>query len=57
VIDWVALAKGFGVPACSVGTDNDITDALSRGVAERGPRLIEDVSSPPKFSSQGFEGE
>jgi hypothetical protein len=33
----------FGMPACSVGTDNDIADALSRALAERGPRLIEDV--------------
>jgi acetolactate synthase I/II/III large subunit len=43
VIDWVALAKGFGVPACSVRTDSQLGDALMRALAERGPSLIEAV--------------
>ncbi len=43
VIDWGALAKGFGVPACSVSTDNELADALMRMLAERGPNLIEAV--------------
>ena len=43
VIDWVALAKGFGVPACSVRTDSELADALMRSLVERGPSLIEAV--------------
>ena len=43
VIDWAALAKGFGVPACSVRTDGELADALQRALAERGPSLIEAV--------------
>lgn len=43
VIDWVALAKGFGVPACSVTTDSEFADALMRALTERGPSLIEAV--------------
>jgi acetolactate synthase-1/2/3 large subunit len=43
VIDWIALAKGFGVPACSVSTDGELGDALTRALAERGPSLIEAV--------------
>lgn len=44
VIDWTALAKGFGVPACSVSTDGELGDALTRALAERGgPSLIEAV--------------
>jgi acetolactate synthase-1/2/3 large subunit len=37
VIDWVALAKGFGVPAWRVGTDGELVGLPSRGLAERGP--------------------
>ena len=43
VIDWVALATGFGVPACIVRTDRELADALVRALAERGPGLIEAV--------------
>ena len=43
VIEWTALAKGFGVPACSVRTDGELADALTRALAERGPNLIEAV--------------
>ncbi len=42
-IDWASLAKGFGVPACSVRTDDELADALMRSFAERGPSLIEAV--------------
>jgi acetolactate synthase-1/2/3 large subunit len=42
-IDWAALAKGFGLPACSVGTDSELADALMRALAGRGPSLIEAV--------------
>jgi len=35
VIDWVALARGFGVPACSEDTDGELAGALSRTLAER----------------------
>ena len=43
VIDWVALAKGFGVPGCSVRTDDELADALARALADRGPSLVEAV--------------
>lgn len=40
-IDWVSLAKGFGVPGRSVSTDVELADALARSLADRGPNLIE----------------
>jgi acetolactate synthase-1/2/3 large subunit len=43
MIDWAALAKGFGVPASSVHTDGEFADALQAALAERGPSLIEAV--------------
>lgn len=42
-IDWVELAKGFGVPACSVRTDSEFAAAFARTLAEPGPSLIEAV--------------
>ena len=42
-IDWTALARGFGLPACSVRTDGELADALGRAFAEPGPGLIEAV--------------
>jgi acetolactate synthase-1/2/3 large subunit len=42
-IDWPALARGFGVPACSVHTDDQFADACRRALAEPGPSLIEAV--------------
>lgn len=42
-IDWAALAKGFGVPACCVQTDSELAGALGRMLAEDGPTLIEAV--------------
>jgi acetolactate synthase-1/2/3 large subunit len=43
IIDWSALAKGFGLPACSVQTDTELADARARSLADRGPSLIEAV--------------
>ncbi|MHB1344994.1 MAG: acetolactate synthase large subunit [Thermoleophilia bacterium] len=43
VIDWPALAKGFGMPACSVATDGEFADAFMRACAGPGPSLIEAV--------------
>lgn len=45
VLDWVALAQGFGVPAQSVTTVEGLHDALSAALAANGPRLI-DVRFP-----------
>jgi acetolactate synthase-1/2/3 large subunit len=41
VIDWTALAKGFGVPACRVQTEEEFAAALRRSIATPGPTLIE----------------
>ena len=43
VINWAELAKGFGVPACSVHTDDELAGALMRALADSGPNLIEAV--------------
>jgi len=43
VIDWTALAKGFGMPACSVRTDSELVEALKRAFTEPGPSLVEAV--------------
>jgi acetolactate synthase-1/2/3 large subunit len=40
-LDFVALAKGMGVPGRSVATADDFVKALAEAVAEPGPRLIE----------------
>ena len=40
-IDFVALAKGMGVPARAVATADDFNKALAEAIAEPGPRLIE----------------
>jgi len=40
-LDFVALAKGMGVPGRAVSTADDFNKALAEGVAEKGPRLIE----------------
>ena len=40
-LDWVALAKGFGVEAQAVSTAEALDDALAAAVQQRGPRLIE----------------
>jgi len=38
VVDWVALAKGFGVPACSVGTDSELAKPCSAARLPTGGR-------------------
>jgi len=43
VIDWVSLLRGFGVPACNMGTNSELDGALKRTLAARGPGLIEAV--------------
>lgn len=40
-LDFVALAKGMGVPARAVTTVDELNTALAEAVAEPGPRLIE----------------
>ena len=40
-IDWVAMAKGMGVPGVSVTTSEDFFRALTNSCAEPGPMLIE----------------
>ena len=40
-IDFVALAKGMGVPGRAVSNVDDFNKALAEGIAEKGPRLIE----------------
>jgi acetolactate synthase-1/2/3 large subunit len=40
-LDWVALAKGLGVPGQRVDTAEALATALRRALAERGPYLIE----------------
>ncbi len=42
-LDWVALAKGFGVPGERVATAEDLCAALERSYATPGPYLIEAV--------------
>jgi acetolactate synthase-1/2/3 large subunit len=44
-IDWVGLAKGFGVPASTASTDTELAQALERSLAEPGPMLVEAVLS------------
>jgi acetolactate synthase-1/2/3 large subunit len=48
-LDFSALAGGFGIPAERVETGEALVQALRRGLAEPGPRLIEAVI-PPAFS-------
>ena len=40
-LDWVALAKGMGVPGRAVSNADDFNKALAEAIAEKGPRLIE----------------
>jgi len=44
-IDWVSIARGFGVPAASIDTVEGLARELGIGLAESGPRLIEMVLS------------
>jgi acetolactate synthase-1/2/3 large subunit len=40
-LDWLALAKGMGVPGRRVTSLEDLADAIKRGIASDGPNLIE----------------
>jgi acetolactate synthase-1/2/3 large subunit len=42
-LDWVALAKGMGVPGVRATTADEFTQALGRSLATPGPYLIEAV--------------
>jgi len=42
-LDWVSIARGFGVPARSVQTAQELAAELKRAIAEPGPHLIEAV--------------
>lgn len=44
-IDWSSLAKGFGVPGCTVTTEEEFVDELQRSFTVSGPSLIEAVIS------------
>ncbi|RNI22972.1 acetolactate synthase large subunit [Flexivirga caeni] len=41
LMDWTALAAGFGVPAYRAGTAGELDTALSKALADGGPHLIE----------------
>ena len=45
-LDFVALARGLGVPAARVTTAEDLADQLLKAFAEPGPHLIEAVIPP-----------
>lgn len=45
-LNWVKLSEGFGVPATSVFTVEELAAAFLRAVAEPGPHLIEMVYRP-----------
>lgn len=40
-LDWVALARGYGVPGERVETADALVPALARALAEPGPQLLE----------------
>jgi acetolactate synthase-1/2/3 large subunit len=42
-IEWVSVARGFGLPASRVDSIESLADRLRIGVRERGPSLIEVV--------------
>ncbi len=50
-LDFVALAKGFGVPARRADSAEQLVGALEEAVAEPGPRLVE-VVIPPAFTDR-----
>ena len=45
-LDFVALARGLGVPATRAETSEDFTAQLERSLAEPGPTLIEAIVPP-----------
>ncbi len=40
-LDWVALARGFGVPARRIESSEALSEALPRALSEPGPKLLE----------------
>src|SRR4051812_7633943 len=42
-LDWVALARGMGVPAEQATTAGEVATAIERALAEPGPHLVEMV--------------
>jgi acetolactate synthase-1/2/3 large subunit len=44
-LDWVALAKGMGVPGVRVETADALAQELARALNEPGPKIIEMVMS------------
>jgi benzoylformate decarboxylase len=49
-IDFVSLAKGYGVTAERISTPSDLAAALRRGMASERPHLVEveiDPAVPP----------
>ena len=42
-LDWVALARGMGVPAARVETMDEFNKSYAEGLATPGPYLIEAV--------------
>jgi acetolactate synthase-1/2/3 large subunit len=50
-LDFVEIAKGFGVPAVRADTAEALIDALGRAVTEPGPQLIE-VVVPAVYSQR-----
>ena len=48
-VEWLDLARGFGMPATQVRTGEELTTALERGFAEPGPCLIEALVSDSAF--------
>jgi acetolactate synthase-1/2/3 large subunit len=50
-LEFLALAKGFGIPASRVDTAEGLRDALERAIAEPGPHLIEALV-PNTFSAR-----
>ena len=45
-VDWIALARGFGVEGTRVATGEELSAALARAAATPGPHLIEAVMQP-----------
>ncbi len=50
-VDFVALARGLGIPATRADSAEQLTDELRRAIAEPGPHVVE-VVIPPVFSDR-----
>ncbi len=53
-VDFTQVAAGFGVPAVSVQSGEELEAALARAAVEPGPNLIEAVMVPAIQPSPGF---